>query len=704
MPPNRVVGNVAVTVAVRTKGGRRDAHRAFRRSHGALLVVALVSSLGASVGAQQNESEAAPRTGTALGRRFGVESLARRLEAPDEAERLRAIRRLSRAGSPRAIDRLAHAALDRRARSSSREWLTLARALAPYASRQEPRLLLSTLLGHAQREGLGPDEAALFEAARAAAALALAAQGSPEALEVLGRALRAPGPAAAAAADALRAHPPAHLEAVLGPSREPSVELARLLGELGDQTAFHVLRDWVRGASTEVRAAAAIALTELGDLETVPLARTWQSDASAELRRAALRIFLLTRAPEAPRALERALEVGLDGSAELALELPSPELLDSALARLERADESSAPWCTWLGRVGGARAATRLAAALLEPPHAFAAAHALSRLRGPEAATALMGALSRPRQAATAFEHARALAVRAAAVRAHREGEPVGGIGAEHTGSSSSARERALAAWLAGLSGGAEAIEQLRSEDALRVRAAAMNALLFDDEVMDAAGGLLAGAPPGPARTALAVALLRPAGRRRVPSDVLYALVSERSAATPLAARVLASREDPDASQLSSTQLAHSDPLLRAHVARGLGDNPAPGAVRALVSRFEFEADASVRLAIVYALAARSERAARSALELAASLDASGPVRDAAALALHGAHLGDAPRGSEFVWLEVRSEGEVGAGEARPASVLLVLAPGLALPVTPDPDGLVVAGGVGAGSVAIRLQ
>jgi hypothetical protein len=61
--------------------------------------------------------------------------------------------------------------------------------------------------------------------------------------------------------------------------------------------------------------------------------------------------------------------------------------------------------------------------------------------------------------------------------------------------------------------------------------------------------------------------------------------------------------------------------------------------------------------------------------------------------------LGDPPPGTELLWAELRSGGEV-AG----AGALLNVAPGLAFPVFGDPSGILVVAGVGAQHLGIRLQ
>ena len=135
--------------------------------------------------------------------------------------------------------------------------------------------------------------------------------------------------------------------------------------------------------------------------------------------------------------------------------------------------------------------------ALEEEGSAFAAAHALSRAPGAAAHVVLQTALD----AAAPTP----LTLRAAAARAYGLGEPFAGLEARAAAwvGSEDPRERAAGAWVFSLGGGAAARRELLSGDEVRQRAAATNALRFDDAAIDAAAELLSRAPPGATRTAL---------------------------------------------------------------------------------------------------------------------------------------------------------------------------------------------------------
>jgi len=646
-------------------------------------------------------AEAAPRL-PSLVHRIGVEPLASLLGAPQLSERLRGIQRLAGLGTPAALQRLLRFAVERKAQLGARECLTLARALGPHAADAEVQVVLAQLMNQRPAASSGHAELELFELGRGTAALALARSRSAAALRVLGGALRTGGPGAVLAEQALQAYPPADLDQLLAVPGEPSVELARLLGVLGDQRAFHPLRAWVRGESAEVRAAAAVALTQLGELETVPLAREWLSSGLPVLRRAAVEILVLAQEPGAARALgaelarerQRGEAVG-----ERALGFPDSVLLETALLPSLPDDASPEVW-TLLGRIGGVAAASQLEAALRRPETAFAAAHALSRLPGPDGHAAVQRALD--------AQLAPPLVARVAALRSALWDEHFGALPArlQALGRASSAAERAAGAWGASLASSEGARAELASGDAVRIEAAANNALWFDDDVLEGAAHLLSRAAPGRARSALGLVLLRPSGRRGVTSRVLSELVLEGGVAAPLALRALASRDDARFDAFAEAYLVHPDPILRCHVARGLGESTRASAIGALARSYEFEPDETVRQALVRALSQRRGLTARRALELAAQFDPSPRVRSAARLGLGGVELGDPPRGSEFLWAELRST-EGSASEPSPAggaSGLLHVAPGLALPIFADPGGILVVAGVSVRPLALRWQ
>lgn len=661
------------------------------------LLLGAAPELSARAGAGPGRTRA-----SAFQQRLGLARPLALLDSSDPEERLNGIRRLAGLGSAAAIERLVAFVLDGRSRLSGREALVLARALGSQGALPKVPLALAALMHRRAPAGAAPDEAELFRLGSQVAALALAASGTREGASVLARALHAGGASGEMARLALEAHPPLLLSPLLDEPGEPSVEFARLLGALGDQRAFHTLRNWVRSADVEVRAAAAIALTELGDLETVPLARAWLRQESELLRSAALRVLISTRQPEA--VVELAKQLGAPGVSPevraLALGFPRPEFAEIARGRVRSADTQASEaefWWTLLGRLG-APGVEELERGLSDPAHGFRAAHALSRSGSVEARAALLGALERG--------VALPLSVRAARLREHHGDDEMGPLArrVDELARSKGAVDRFAAAWSASLGGAEAAINEIASGDPVRVFAAANNALVFDARVFERAGALLASAPE-PLGVALAFALMHPRGRSNVPSERLRELIEARGSAAPLAIRALSSRLVPRPGSEPDRFLDHPDRIVRAHAARGLGESDHPGATGLLLRHFEFEADASVRHAIVCALALRGGSRAERALALARNLDPSDAVRSAARLGLDGAELGDPPPGAETLWAEIRhASGDSGRAHAAPPPALLEVGPGLALPVFADESGLLVVSGVGEGTLGIRLQ
>jgi hypothetical protein len=146
--------------------------------------------------------------------------------------------------------------------------------------------------------------------------------------------------------------------------------------------------------------------------------------------------------------------------------------------------------------------------------------------------------------------------------------------------------------------------------------------------------------------------------------------------------------------------LTSGDPWLRAHTLLGLGRASAPDALGLIENAYRFEADASVRHAAIVALSRRGEGVRSRTLSLAAELDASASVREAARLALAGQPLTGNVSGGETAWVELVKN--PGSGASIPVA-LLRFGDGLALPVLADPDGVAVLAGVDPASAEVRL-
>jgi HEAT repeat protein len=630
-----------------------------------------------------------------LSSHLGVSVAVRELDSGDVTARRIGIERLGAIGSPRALDTLV-GLLASGVSLDSRDLLVAVRALAPHAAVPEARQALVRLMGH--QSGSGGDRAdPLLTWVRQSAAAALAASHTRPALEALGEALRQNGPAAEAALEGLLAHPPRDLEPVLEARGMPSVTFVRALARLGDQRAFATLRTIVRGASPRVRAEAAVALTELGDLETVALARYWLAhDASTPERVAAARILALTHAPGAAAAIGSLLasEATERAGLELALSAPQPELVDKLEALLAHADEDDVPRILGaIGRAGGPRAAQVLERELAQPRRAAAAAYVL--------------ALDPDRAAREVLEHALGVsatartAACAAVVRHVALDDDVGGLrdALERLLASHAEADRAAGAWGQAVLDPARRVELLGARDPWLVRAAARAAL--DARSAGAAAARLSAEKDPTTRAALAIALVHRSAQDRVPTARLLELIDDGGAATPIAVLALAARDDATLRPRIRSLLASGDPLLRAEAALGLGASAEASAVGLLEDAYRFEPSPSVRHAIIVALSQSDRRS--PTLRLAAELDGSEAVREAARRVLAGQGLRALETGSSTFWMSLVENSPATDPTGRARSVILVAPGGLALPLVADPDGLVTVAGLGRGPVQLRL-
>jgi hypothetical protein len=205
-------------------------------------------------------------------------------------------------------------------------------------------------------------------------------------------------------------------------------------------------------------------------------------------------------------------------------------------------------------------------------------------------------------------------------------------------------------------------------------------------------------------RQALALVLVHDGASDLVPTSTLAELVDSEGPAAPLAAYRLMARSGARVEQYERQLLEAPDPLWRTHSVLGLGLRHSARAMGRLERAYATEFDASVRRALVVALGLHARRSPRGTLRLAMWLDPDPAIRQAARLAA----LGLLPRsacglelGQTPVWVTVRAAEPGGSGTLPQAVV--VATGGLALPVTPDPDGVVALVGLAAGPVGFRV-
>ena len=538
------------------------------------------------------------------------------------------------------------------------------------------------------------DAGPVSEWVQSASALALARTQDPAALSALGRALRKPGRAAELTKAALLANPPRDLAPLLRAPGAPTKELCEALGALGDLRAEGFLRDVVRRGAPEARAAAALALLELGSNEVVELARHWlHSEHQPVLVSAAAEILARRGTPDAASALGDL--AGAEATRERALDLllrtnggvQAPKLLTPELAG-ERA-----PALLELLARAGSWATPELERALKNPELAGLATYALARSPTAAARARLERALGEPAL--------RAFALRCLSLRYARLGESSAALTQALPSAllSKLPSERAAAAFAQAVLEPAALLQSLKSSDPIVVRAVARLAL-SGEAAKVAVRRLLAEREPS-LRVALAIGLADPSAAELAPTPLLLELSHGAGPASLLAATALAARKDADLLPLVRELLTSGDPWRRAHTLLGLSRAHDPDALGWIENAYRFEPDPSVRHAAVVAVSRRAEPVKRRSLRLAAELDASRTVREAAGLALSGQSLKDGVLGTEVLWLELAKNPGVAAGAAAGAQVRA--GAGLALPVVADPDGVVVLVGVDPAPLEVRL-
>jgi HEAT repeat protein len=674
----------------------------------------------------------------ALRAQMGVPLAQRLLLSDDLATRLRGIERLGALGAlgmVEAIDALVDgmdpgsvAARDPRAR------LVAVRALADEAKRDNVRQLLLREVTDASGSDATRVGSPLAAMVRATAALALARSGDKKAIVGLVNVALQAGVPSDAALRALRAYPPASLESVLEQHAKLTPPLATFLGELGDLRAVDRLRALLLEADPAGKIAAMVALAKLGDEAALPVAREWLKRAEPRLRRAAAEALVDLDAPEAPLAVRALLESDAlrDDGVRFALQAPTHALVPT-LAKLlpELPLELRPRVVAALGRAG---AVTELAPLLDKPGLTLEAAFAIATMPGADARTALERALGG--DAARAGDLRRLLA-RAGVVRALVLDDAPSGLKDRLRAlyAESAPADRAVGAF------GLTALGWLSLEDALRAScsgpadkdapltcdataaAAARGALAMPDGASSlepllarlahvaragrVAAAARSGDDPDPLATTFGAALLAHPDGADLPTSALSAWVEAGGPLAPLAARALATRDDDALRPRLKRLLEGSDPVVRAHVALGLGHDPEPSAVSLLVSAYRFEEDPAVRRAIVRGLSLRTEPQRAATLRLAKELDPDEEVRALARGALDGRSiepsvrpaLGTEPRRS-VAWVSIQANHD--GATARGARIVRV--DGLAVPTVADPDGALIVPGLPSGPASLLLE
>jgi hypothetical protein len=528
-----------------------------------LLLAFLAVPASARVVSSEGEGDAPDRE-PSLRSLLGVSAALALSTSTDKVERVRGLERLGATGTPRALYQLVRAVSPNGSAVTPEERLTAVRQLAQFSNDPDARRALTFVLGGHLSPEASSQPHPLDVMAEGTAALALARVATPDAATSLGKALSTSGSPSVHAANALLAYPPRNLDAVLKSVSVPTVTLASLLGDLGDQRALEFLRNLVRRAPLPVRAAAAVSLTRLGDYEALPLARKWGvSGEHPALRVAAAKVLVLARDEGAVRAVAVLLGADETAAAGLALarELGEASLANAIASHLKDADgERAIAAVAALGECEGAPAVQVLERALGDGRIGSRAAEALARMKG--AGGALGRALQEPAL--------RRNATRAAAVRLYVRREELPGLrrSVRALADSSSAADRAVAAAAAGVLDRDQIWPSLWSKDAGVAAAASALLLVAPPGVPEAiAAALPRGAP------ASGITLALPSARAAAPTAGLVALADSPEVATPMAVYALAARDDLRLRESTTAALQSPDAAIRLHAASGLGES-----------------------------------------------------------------------------------------------------------------------------------
>jgi hypothetical protein len=673
--------------------------------------------------------------------RIGVDDAARLLRSNDPEERLRGVEQAANLHTVEALSVLERAAgtdssrgLDPRlpaegiARTDPRAVLAVVRALAGWTEREDARAALASLVSapnesFAFRVGALPDhddgrgaaiDAGRILLARREAAIALAESGSSLAIEALIAIGRGAGPGRDAALDALAVHPPSAPGALAGVVLTTPAMIA-LAVDVGDLRTPDAALGAVRASDPALRAAAIEALGASADTRVIDAARAAVREEPAEgnaaVRIAAARALVRLGASDAAEAV--AGLVGTDATAEgglaLAGDIQDENVTRAAVARAAAATDPTLRTAAIavLGRQASPAAIRALAGLVEDPRVSSDALAAIARSPNSAALAAIEALDDRSTNASAAVN--RRLAARAYFVRRFTRGER-------------SARLDALLGSLAGSpdarnrSVGIEALVALRERDVesgladpdARVRtAAALGAVALDDPASDER--LLDRMPQEPDDRVRRVLAFGWTGAKVDRSGVSTTALVERAAAggtdAAMATLALGQRAaEPRASKALDTLLGSPDPVIRAHAARGLGETTSPDAAERLARAYAWEGDASVRRAIVRALAQRTSdgSAARArTLALAARLDPDRGARWTAEQGLRGRSLTTSQPPREVLW--VRLIAADGAASPEGAEAVFVCSSGDAVPIAFDSEGYALVPGVPPGEGKLRL-
>ncbi len=652
-----------------------------------------------------DESQPSP-----LRTRFGAEHAEALLRASDNEEIRRGIVRAAAVGTPEAVTLLVA-----QADSSSNDDLTLielARALAPFAKQDAPRQRLIAMLNATARPARARGTIAMISAASTArvnlarqiAARALVASHDPKALDAVWGAARESGTSQQNALRALASDPAASSESTI--AAPTSASAARALAQGGDLRALDALVAKAQGPiDATTRSASLVALGQLGDGRARAIAIASFADQDAHVRAAAGETLVLLDAPERFHAVTQLLSSvdTVDAGVRLAHRAQDAEVVKALAARFAASNDKDLRLgiIAALGRgVATADGLRVLASVAADPRLGGDAVQAIARSPN-AAAIATLERIAKERPL-------RRLAVRGYVARVLLRGERSGdldeAIGA--LGTSTDAADRALATFARVALGRESAASYVGDREPAVRRAAAMGALAgYDGRALPTSDALLtqlAREPDEATRTVLAIGLLGGDPHAIVPTLTLLQRIDAGSADAPLSAAALAARKGDSLKDKIDRLAASSDPIMRAHVARGLGASEEPSATGKLAELARYEAEPLVRLAQTAALARRSPAPARrEILSVTARFDPEARIRDVASRALASLSPPAPWPVREVAWLRVTTE--TGAPPTQPMLASYVTSEGTAIPVAFDSDGYALVPGIPPGDGRLVL-
>jgi len=207
-------------------------------------------------------------------------------------------------------------------------------------------------------------------------------------------------------------------------------------------------------------------------------------------------------------------------------------------------------------------------------------------------------------------------------------------------------------------------------------------------------------------RSVLALGLLDGDPSAVVPTLALVQRVEAGSADAFLSATALAARKGESQKDKIDALLASTDPVMRAHVARGLGASEEPSATGRLAEAARYEPEPLVRYAETAALARRASAPTRTEiLETTARFDPEARIREVASRALENATPPSVWPVREVAWLRVATaDGQAPSdGGGSPMLGSFVTSGGVAIPISFDADGYALVAGLPPGDGRLIL-